>query len=107
MNTVMWIIGTVLLFAFCCFVPPFKCLTACKINMFKRKWALKKLREITLFKIDGSFHSIKPHNMSYKELCRMYDWSKKFICNELTEERWIIDAREKIKHEIAEKSLLN
>jgi hypothetical protein len=104
---ILWLlIATVIILA-CRFMPGPKCATYCKFRQLKFKVAKEKLKQLTIFKKgEEKFETIYFGDMTYQQLCRLYNNSRPYACTELIQEPWFLDARKALGDRIAEKQLL-
>ena len=99
-------------------IPFLKCVTACKIKKKRLEWANEKLLEmchfhyytpthISLGVLNGKLIKLNCENYKTKQLEKIYKYSEPFSCRSYKEtEEWVVDARNMLKNEIADRHLL-
>lgn len=93
------ILGLVVFYCACLYVPHFKCITSCRWKTYR----FKKANEV-LYSIDEQKPDLS--KFSKKQLIKLYERSTPFGCRSLTIKDAHTKIREVIKNTIAERELL-
>lgn len=104
--------GVLIVLGICRFVPIFKCITWCKLKKIRAKYALDQLYDMCSFLPSNRHRPSVPVNIytekyTTKQLEKIYKYTTPFGCNSFNQPDWVEAARNLLKHEIADRQLLN